>query len=358
MARTPGIDVIPAQDGVHAMFCDGRRSLEQLQNNLRRAILQDDASKPVDEYNDIVRAIQGYQLSDDDLEILRNVLETFKTKVEKVDTELLKALRTGSRNIGYQRALVSLRRPIAFIATQFANGFETHGSGAFIGPDLVLTAAHNVFLSAIYHHSSGDVQFSAACPHHIRVQRGRWGKNPNGGHEFEEHVGTLAVMNASFTVHDYSDYDFAIIKIATTVDRRAEPLSYRDYPSLTPGRELRTVGFPGDLPNQFKLDLRSRDPDDGYYPYESMGEELPVSTQDVLRHSMQTAPGNSGGPIFLHGHDEVVAVHCAGVPKPGYNEASYIGRDGNNIEAYKTILDLAAQAVGPRGLVVIDNSVN
>lgn len=90
MARTPGIDVIPAQDGVHAMFCDGRRSLEQLQNNLRRAILQDDASKPVDEYNDIVRAIQGYQLSDDDLEILRNVLETFKTKVEKVDTELLK----------------------------------------------------------------------------------------------------------------------------------------------------------------------------------------------------------------------------------------------------------------------------
>ncbi|KAI1253854.1 hypothetical protein MGN70_004249 [Eutypa lata] len=247
---------------------------------------------------------------------------------------------------------------IAFITTEFANGRVGIGSGAFIGPDLVLTAAHNVYLAPVYDGSSRTVAIPATHARHILVQRGRWGRNTDGCHGFEEHVGTLAVMNAAFIAHHVSNYDFAIIKLATAVNSYIEHLSYQDYPSLSPGRQLRTVGFPGDLPNKFNLGLHWQHPDDGYYPYESVGKELRASTEHVLRHSMQTAPGNSGGPIFLHGHGEVVAVHCAGVSKRDYNEASYIGRDGNNIEAYKSILNLAAQAIGPLGLVVIEHSVN
>lgn len=100
-------------------------------------------------------------------------------------------------------------------------------------------------------------------------------------------------MNAAFIAHNCSDYDFAIIKLATGVNSHTKPLSYRNYPSLNPGRELRTVGFPFDQPNQFKLRLYNQHPDDGYHPYESMGEESSESTESVLRHSMQTVPGKA-----------------------------------------------------------------
>lgn len=180
---------------------------------------------------------------------------------------------------------------IAFITTEFANGRVGIGSGAFIGPDLVLTAAHNVYLAPVYDGSSRTVAIPATHARHILVQRGRWGRNTDGCHGFEEHVGTLAVMNAAFIAHHVSNYDFAIIKLATAVNSYIEHLSYQDYPSLSPGRQLRTVGFPGDLPNMFNLGLHWQHPDDGYYPYESVGKELRASTEHVLRHSMQTAPG-------------------------------------------------------------------
>lgn len=189
------------------------------------------------------------------------------------------------------RQLLTKRLAIAFITTKFVNGHVCHGSGAFIGPDLVLTAAHNIYSPATYDDSGRELAAPAARAHHILVQRGRWGRSFNDGHGFEEHVGALAVMNAAFFTHDCSNYDFAIIKLASDVSSHTEPLSYQDYPSLSPGRTLRTVGFPGDLPNQFNLGLDRKHPDDGFYPYESMGEELSASTEDVLCHSMQTAPG-------------------------------------------------------------------
>lgn len=180
---------------------------------------------------------------------------------------------------------------IAFITTEFANGRICNGSGAFIGPDLVLTAAHNVYLAPVYDGPTRQIAIPATHARHILVHRGRWGEDPDGGHGFEKHVGTLAVMNAAFSAHHVSNYDFAIIKLATAIHSHTEPLSYRGYPPLSPGRELRTVGFPGDLPNQFNLGMHWQHPGDGYYPYESVGKELRASTEHVLRHSMQTAPG-------------------------------------------------------------------
>ncbi|KAI1396873.1 hypothetical protein F4819DRAFT_491089 [Hypoxylon fuscum] len=119
-----------------------------------------------------------------------------------------------------------------------------------------------------------------------------------------------------------------------------------------PGRELRTAGYPGDQPTRYHTGLWG--PEDGHFPYEGIGTELNMSTEKVLCHSMQTTPGNSEGSIFLRNQKTVVAVHCAGLPWQDCNEASYIGHNGNNIEAFKMTLDMVAQAES-RGLRAILN---
>lgn len=96
MAGAPSPEVLPAQDNIQTMFCDRTRSLEQFRDTLCSANLQEYAAKPVDEYNDIIRVVHGHQLSDGDLQNLRTVLETFKTKVEKADNRLLEVSTSSS----------------------------------------------------------------------------------------------------------------------------------------------------------------------------------------------------------------------------------------------------------------------
>lgn len=85
------IKFLPAQDTIQAIFCDGRQPLEQFQVTLFCGNNhQDSTIKPVDEYNNIIRVIQGHQLSDGDLETLKRELDIFKKNIRKARKELQK----------------------------------------------------------------------------------------------------------------------------------------------------------------------------------------------------------------------------------------------------------------------------
>lgn len=143
----------------------------------------------------------------------------------------------------------------------FYNPQISHGSGVFIAPDLIATAAHVV----------EDLDFLA-----IR---------PSGESRF---------VGAAVVAIDTAN-DVALVRTQPLSDGAVFPIP-DPLPELTPGEVLHTTGFPLDPTQQ--------------NPASASGALSRLTNDGLLELSMSLNPGNSGGPL-LTANNELIGIVSA-----------------------------------------------
>ncbi|KAI4637809.1 hypothetical protein J4E83_000627 [Alternaria metachromatica] len=190
---------------------------------------------------------------------------------------------------------------------------ESHASGVLVGPDTILTSAHNVL-----DHRETSVSHAVAVKAYIGYHLG----SSSGGKGVQERFGTMVVVPAKFVVSEYNaSYDRALIKV-DSIFTQVKPAMYR-APSSGMTKVL-VVGYPGNNTSQVRNACSECLWAGCMYVVKGEAE---LKVQKLLHYKLSTAEGNSGGPVFL---DEmprtVIATHTGGASE-GINRATAVDVD-------------------------------
>lgn len=213
----------------------------------------------------------------------------------------LEALLGGDERVAVHDTTRFPWRAICQLEVHFATGARLVGSGALIGPDVVLTAAHCVY----EHRLLGEAR-------EILVAPGRKGHRLPYG----QHRATIAWLHEAWKKRRSPDRDVAVLRLAEAVGDRT------GWFGLAPcdGRYLRRAvlnlaGYPVDLP---VAPLEER----GKHQYWSASKPLRCPP-GLIHYSADTYYGQSGSPVWIWtGQRQIVAVHTTGATR--YNAATRI----------------------------------
>ena len=174
-------------------------------------------------------------------------------------------------------------RKIVRLESYFAAG-PLYGTGVLVGPDLVLTAAHNVYDTA----------------------RGKWTQDVWATPAQNGDATPYGSYQASrvFILKNYQEektgnkdsYDMALTKLSKPVDVR---VGYLPLTTVVPlGSKIQVAGYP--FASDWKIG----------FLYSMWGQ---VSAQDgnLIQYQIDTESGQSGSPV-LNEKNEIVAVHTLG----------------------------------------------
>lgn len=181
---------------------------------------------------------------------------------------------------------------ICYIERRGGRGFEAHGTGTLVAPRVVLTAGHVVAYPGARAglRITPGAAFDAAQP--AMRSAGRPAAQVVGPGAFRRPAGYAATTRTDFAV--------VILPRPFTRPARFMPLQARAASRST---ILVTIaGFPGDK-NGVRPGSMWRD---------SERIETVATADGMLRHRVDTMPGNSGGPIWLLGAGDTriqIGVH-------------------------------------------------
>ncbi|WP_439579189.1 trypsin-like serine peptidase [Elioraea sp.] len=197
-------------------------------------------------------------------------------------------------------------RTICHLEITAANGRSYIGSGAFIGPRVVLTAGH-----CIYIHADGGWARS------VRVIPGRNGSSKPYG----EAVGTNYRSVKGWTQSRNSDYDYGVIILPTALGNTVGWMGLADlaFTSLM-GLNVNNSGYPGDKP---------------YGTQWWNSNNILAVTGRRLYYRIDTMGGQSGSPVwrFKDGNRHIVGIHTTGGT---FNGATRVNEDVfKNLVAWK-----------------------
>lgn len=172
---------------------------------------------------------------------------------------------------------------IVYLTITRADGKVTHGSGAMVGRDLVLTAAHCVY--------DMDLGWSKS----INVKPG--GVNS----KFDSTNATTYYASSVYTSGGYESYDYAAIKLDSTRTGQLTGYYGTRWFSLNAslaGQDMYVYGYPYDKP-------------DGTMWY---GTGTISNVQSMMfDHNADTESNMSGGPVVLTSEwDRIVGIHTRG----------------------------------------------
>lgn len=176
-------------------------------------------------------------------------------------------------------------RTICHLEITAANGKRYIGSGAFIGPRVVLTAGHCVYL-----HADGG------WARQVRVIPGRNGNTMPYG----DATGTRYWSVKGWVNDRDSDYDYAVIVLPSALGSRVGwmGLANLSFFSLL-GLNVNTSGYPGDKP---------------YGTQWWNANNILAVTGRRLYYRIDTMGGQSGSPVwrFKDGQRHIVGIHTTG----------------------------------------------
>lgn len=185
-----------------------------------------------------------------------------------------------------------------------------YGTGVLVGPDLVLTAAHNVYDTA----RGKWTQDVWATP----AQNGD--ATPYGSYQASR-VFILKKYQEEKTGNKDS-YDMALIKLSKPVDVR---VGYLPLTTVVPlGSKIQVAGYP--FASDWKIG----------FLYSMWGQ---VSAQDgnLIQYQIDTESGQSGSPV-LNEKNEIVAVHTLGFEDGNqnytHNSARLVKQDSLDMLAF------------------------
>ncbi|MDQ7733693.1 DUF4214 domain-containing protein [Halomonas sp. SpR1] len=174
---------------------------------------------------------------------------------------------------------------VAYIEATFMDGTRVSGSGALVGRNDVLTAAHVLY----------DPILGAATD--VQVEFGRDGGSlPYGTFEAPElNYFELNTERPGFLFQSESEYDVALVSLSDAVGDDIGWFSLGDYSS---GESYHVTGYPGVY----------RD-NTGPRLMEDSGVTTRIPGYDLLDlNNFEINPGNSGGPVWYASSDGPVVV--------------------------------------------------
>lgn len=205
-------------------------------------------------------------------------------------------------------------RQIVHLEIEYASGRYLTGSGTMIGPDLILTAAHNVY----------DVE-TGEWAREVYAAPGRNGLEQN---PYEVYDADSFAILSGYQVEGASQYDMAVIKLSQKVDSQVGQLEVVKTAAI--GQRIQVPGFP------------FATPDKQYLMYTMFGEIQSIS-EKVIYYQIDTEGGQSGSPV-LNDKGQIVGVHIAGFT----NDSEYVVNGARIVdgEAEKLINTMQTGVVG------------
>lgn len=174
---------------------------------------------------------------------------------------------------------------LAYIEATFIDGTRVSGSGALVGRNDVLTAAHVLY----------DPVLGAAT--NVQVEFGRDGRSrPIDTFDATElSYYELDTEEPGLLSQSESEYDFALVSLSDAVGDDIGWFALGDY---APGKEYRVTGYPGIY----------RDAS-GPRMIEDIGTSMPMPNYDLIDLSdFEINPGNSGGPVWYSSIEGPVVI--------------------------------------------------
>ena len=220
--------------------------------------------------------------------------------------------------------------PTAFIKITYLNVFNNitgtyrsrtfEGTGFIVGPDLLLTAGHNVFgdKTKTYYinneqHSEWEDNIDNPCfPNKIEIFAGANGQTETNA----PYVFYCSVLKVNIDKNYYNncgdfDYDWAILELDRNIG--AKTGGYSLVSNTFCFNESSTIyGYPGDK---------------DYVMCESPGKILYSNSKQYV-HNMDTSEGNSGSPIFINYNNQ---MYVCGIHTHWINQNTNGGTIINNL---------------------------
>lgn len=223
--------------------------------------------------------------------------KTFPQEVQGFDEKVIKTLGTevffpeivhgADDRVQVGNTAIYPWRTLCHLEMTAPNGKRFIGSGAFIGPRVILTAGH-----CVYFHADGG------WARNVRVIPGR-----NGSSEpYGSAIATYYISVKGWTEKQDSDHDYAVIvlpenqKLGNTVGWMG--LANLSFTSLL-GLNINNAGYPGDKP---------------YGTQWWNSNNILALTARRLYYRIDTMGGQSGSPVwrFKDGQRHIVGIHTTG----------------------------------------------
>lgn len=170
-------------------------------------------------------------------------------------------------------------RTVVYLESIYVNGIGM-GTGVLIGPDTILTAAHNVY----------DIEIGSFAKSITAYPAKSGNTNPFGSYEAKDYY---ILRNYKFA-GDW-EYDIAVIKLKRPVPSTVGYVT--PVTSVALNNRIQIPGYP--LPRSY-----------AYSMYTMYGSVTEVET-DLIAYKVDTEAGQSGSPV-LNDKNQVVGIHIVG----------------------------------------------